>query len=142
MIRTAGWRPWMSGAVGSMPSLTRSLSPASRRRRRFASSWISTARSRSRFQMSLGPLMLEPGLLGVEEGRRIVRDDQGEDQLGGRPDGTDEGRTEHRLADHIVDLDLGPVGRSLDRLRGSQQEAQRKAAPGQGRYHADAGAVP
>src|ERR1700682_2273781 len=113
--RTTRCPTWMSGAVGSMPSLTRSFSPAARRRRRFASSWISTAWSRSRFQRERS-LMLEPGLLVVEVGGRVGWDHGQEDERRGLPEGGDQQRPEHRLADRVVDLDLGAVGRPLHRL--------------------------
>src|SRR5256885_14233394 len=45
---TTRWPTCRSGAVGSRPSFTRSLSPRASRARRWSSTWISTARSRSR----------------------------------------------------------------------------------------------
>src|SRR5260221_11679842 len=126
---TTRWPTWMSGAVGSMPSLTRSLSPASRRRRRFASSWISTARSRNRCQSEGLPLMLDPRLLAVEVARRVLGDHGQEDELGEAPQRAEERRSEDRLGDGVVDLDLGAVRRSLVRLRGIDEEAQRDGGP-------------
>src|SRR6266571_1158290 len=102
---TTRWPTWMSGAVGSMPSLTRSLSPRSRRPRRWSATSISTARSRSQSKSESDKLRL--GYWAAAEVLVWVagkhRCEDGDD----RPvDGADHRHRELRCVDCIPDVCL------------------------------------
>src|SRR5690242_14072173 len=89
--RTTRWPTCRSGAVGSRPSLTRSLSPRSSRALRCASTWTSTARSRRRsnrltFAPALGDWIGAEVRLGVGGQQRC---EQGDDRPAGRVDQAD-----------------------------------------------------
>src|SRR5215472_16269463 len=67
---TTRWPTWMSGAVGSSPSLTRRRSPRRRRSQRWSATWISTARPRSHCQSGadMGPKLTSNARLRPERG--------------------------------------------------------------------------
>src|SRR5579864_6270400 len=105
-----------SGAVGSRPSLIRSLSPRARRVRRWSATWISTARSRRRSKNSALNGERLGDWSGAEVDLRVAGQDRGEepdDRLAERVDQPDcIERTVDRVAQVLLQRrELGPAER-------------------------------
>src|SRR5579859_7702494 len=106
--RTTRWPTCRSGAVGSRPSFTRSLSPRSRRTRRWSTTWISTARERrssNNDKVELAYWAAAEVLMRVGRQHRL---EDGDDRL---VDPVHDRHRELRALHRVVDLRLKVVRR-------------------------------